>query len=94
MKITTKSGIQIEIDERVIHDSEFVFLYADMQESKSVKSVSNLIDFLFGSRENSKAFYAAIREKNDGICTQEVLGRELVEILEAMNAKNSSSSDT
>jgi hypothetical protein len=89
MKIKTKSGIQLEIDERITDDMRFARLFSKLRKDKTADTSFELIDFIFGGGENTEKFMDAVAEHNDGICTQEALASEITEILQALNTKKS-----
>ena len=89
MKITTKSGIQLEIDERITDDMRFARLFSKLRKDKTADTSFELIDFIFGGGENTEKFMDAVAEKNDGVCSQEALAAEITEILQALNTKKS-----
>lgn len=87
IKGKTNSGIQFAVDERILKDMRFARLFAELREKKTTQAAFKLIDFIFGGSEASETFMNAVAEKNDGICDEVTLTKELNEILSAMNAK-------
>lgn len=85
----TKSGIQFTVDERILKDMRFARLFADLRKEKTTQAAFALIDFIFGGKDNSNIFMDAVAEKNDGVCDEATLTKELNEILTALNAKKS-----
>ena len=89
MKITTNSGIQLEIDERITDDMRFARLFAKLRKNKNSGAAFELIDFMFGSEENAEVVLNEVAAKNDGICTESALTAEITDILKALNTKKS-----
>lgn len=87
IKGKTNSGIKFEIDERILKDMRFARLYANVKTQKTANAAFKLIDFIFGGEANSEAFMDAVAQKNDGLCDEATLSKELNEILNALSAK-------
>lgn len=96
MKITTKTGFQFEVDERVFTDYRFVDAIAQASDPDDkvgeLKGTTELVNLIFGSQK--KAFMDHISSNNDGYIPAEVVNDELKFIFAEYNAiKNSSSSE-
>ena len=96
---TTKSGIAYTVDRRVRQDSRFLHLLVKMQDKKRTQNeraeaLFSLLEMLFGGDDNILMFENEIAAHNDGICSQEQLIEELKDIFDAINAKNSSPSQS
>ena len=96
---TTKSGIAYTVDCRVRQDSRFLHLLVKMQDKKRTQNeraeaLFSLLDMLFGGEDNMILFFNEVAAHNDGICSVEILLTEIKDILEAMNLKNSSPSQS
>ncbi len=85
----THSGIQFAIDERILKDMRFARLYANVKTKKTTYDLFKFIDFIFGGEQNAEVFLNAVAEKNNGLCDEATLSKELNEILEALSAKKS-----
>lgn len=97
VKGKTKSGIKFQLNERVKDDARFVFYYAKAQDKNATpeEQASAMMGFLrlfFGSDEGILQFMDAVAAVHDGVCDNEAMMAEISEMLEALNAKNSSSS--
>lgn len=97
VKGKTKSGIKFQLDERIKDDARFVFYYAKAQDKKATpqEQATAMMGFLklfFGSDEGVMVFMDEVAAVNDGVCDLKIMMSEIGEMLEAINAKNSSSS--
>lgn len=94
IKGKTNSGIKFELDERVKDDARVLYMLVQIQndsvpaERKGVL-VFEMLKLVFGSDDGVMTFMNEVAQKNDGICSTEVLLKELNEIFEALGAKNS-----
>lgn len=93
----TKSGIKFQIDERVKDDARFLFYLTKAQDktlelSEQGKAIVDILKLIFGTEDGVIGFMDAVASVHDGVCTTEVMMSELTEILNAINAKNLSSS--
>lgn len=89
MKITTNSGIKLEIDERILDDMRFARLFSKLKKEKSADTSFELIDFIFGGSDNAEVFLNEVANRNDGICSEKALAAEITDILQALNTKKS-----
>lgn len=92
-KVKTKSGIELQVDERIVEDARLVRMLAKMSRYEkdpvtAVQALDNLLDFIFGSEDKTLVFMNAVAEKHDGICKAEHMINELTEVLEAVKGKN------
>lgn len=93
----TKSGIKFQIDERVKDDARFLFYLTKAQDeaadlSEKGKAVVNILTLIFGNDDGVIGFMNAVASVHDGVCTTDTMMSELKEILDAIDAKNLSSS--
>lgn len=94
IKGKTNSGIKFELDERVKDDARVLYMLVQIRndsvpaERKGVL-VFEMLKLVFGSDDSVMTFMNEVAQKNDGICSTEVLLKELNEIFEALGAKNS-----
>ena len=93
VKGTTKSGIKFQIDERVKDDTRLLQYIVEMQDTenqmKQSTAMFDLLGLLFGGRSGVVAFQNAVASTHDGVCTSEVMLKELTEIFEKINLKKS-----
>lgn len=89
---TTKSGINFNVDERIVNDTRFLMYTVEMQSNDPMvqsNALFKLLEFIFGGREGLLMFQDTVASVHDGICTSELLVEEFTDILEALNAKKS-----
>lgn len=94
IKGKTNSGIKFELDERIKNDARVLYMLVQIQDDKLNAErkgvlVFEMLKLIFGSSESVMAFMDEVAQKNDNICSIEVLLKELNEIFEALGAKNS-----
>lgn len=87
----TKSGIKFEIDERIKDDARLLYVLTQIQREdtpveKKGQLVFDLLGIIFGDSD-IMVFMNEVAEKNDGICSTEVMISELNDIFDAINAK-------
>ena len=97
VKGITKSGIKFQIDERIKDDARFLYYMAKSQDDEAdiaerSKAVMGVFKLIFGSDEGVIEFMNTVASTNNGICDADVMVSELNEMLDAIKAKNSSSS--
>lgn len=97
IKGKTKSGIKFQIDERIKDDARFILFLTKINNDKIEimergSAVIGLLKLVFGSEEGVLQFMNAVAEKHEGVCDVRTMWSEMQDIIEAMNAKNSSSS--
>lgn len=90
MQIKTKSGFEFEFDEAVLKDWNVIEAIA-MADNKSnsteqIRGIVNLAKILLGDElENLKAYIA---DKNEGHVPLDVMGAEVMSVLEAAGQGN------
>lgn len=94
IKGKTNSGIKFELDERIKDDARVLYMLVQIQSDKVTAErkgvlVFDMLNLIFGSDEGVMTFMDEVAQKNDGICSTEVLLKELNEIFDALGAKNS-----
>ena len=97
VKGKTKSGIKFQMDERIKDDARFLYYMTKSQDEEAdmnerSKAVMGVLKLIFGNDEGVINFMNAVASVNDGVCNVKVMLSELSEMLDAVNAKNSSSS--
>ena len=97
VKGKTKSGIKFQIDERIRDDARFLYYLSKAQDKESgieeqSKAITGILKLVFGNDEGVITFMNAVAATNKGICDVQTMLSELTEIFDAINAKNSSSS--
>ena len=96
MKVTTKSGFECEINERILEDWRFVRAVAKSNsddENNKIHGAVEIVSLLMGT--NEEAFYKYLSSKDpDGIVSESAVTDDLVSIIDQIKAlKNSQSSD-
>lgn len=93
VKGTTKSGIKFQLDSKIKDDTRLLFLMTKAQSTDDLmeagKALMNLLSLIFGSDDNVMAFMNEVADKHKGVCSSTDMIRELREILDATEAKNS-----
>lgn len=92
VKGKTKSGLKFQIDESIKNDTRLFQYLTELQSTDRNKQSVALFDMLnlvFGGRDNVIAFQNAIANAHDGVCTAEVMMQELEEIFGALEIKKS-----
>ena len=96
VKGKTKSGLNFSVDERIKEDGRFLHYLAKAQKTEEVaeaaQAVEDLLALIFGGDDGVINFMNAVAAQHNGFCQVSVMIDELKEILDAINAKNSSSS--
>ena len=90
----TKSGIKFNLDERIKDDARVLYMLVQIQSDKVEVErkgvlVFDMLRMIFGTDEGVMTFMDSVAQKHDGICSTEVLLKELNEIFDALGAKNS-----
>lgn len=93
VKGKTKSGIQFTMDERIKDDARFLYYLTKAQEedadvTEKSKAVMGMLKLIFGTDEGVIQFMDAVAAVNDGVCNVDKMLAELLEILDALQAKN------
>lgn len=91
MTIKTKIGYEIEVDKEKVLDYEFPYLIGCLQTDtpeEQIKDNTLLLNKLLGSKENVFKLFAFIREKNNGIVSQDIITDLLKEVFEAIGEEN------
>ena len=93
VKGTTKSGIKFQLDSKIKDDTRLLFLMTKSQNTDDMmeagKAVMSLLSLIFGSDDNVMVFMNEVAAKHKGVCSTTDMIRELREILDAVEAKNS-----
>ena len=93
VKGTTKSGIKFQLDSKIKDDTRLVYLLTQGKNAKdqmdASEAVMKLIKLIFGSDENTMAFMDEVANKHKGVCDVKSMMSELMEMLNAIEAKNS-----
>ena len=93
VKGTTKSGIKFQLDSKIRDDTRLLFLMTKAQGTDDVmeagKAIMDLLALIFGSDDNVMAFMNEVADKHKGVCSTTDMIRELREMLDATDAKNS-----
>lgn len=93
IKGTTKSGIKYELDSRIKDDARLLFLMTRAQNTEDAaeagKYVMDLLALIFGSNDNVYAFMNEVARTHKGMCQTKDLIKELSDMFEGLNAKNS-----
>lgn len=92
VKGKTKSGIEFKIDERIKGDTRLLQYIVEMQSDDTQTQTTALFDMLglmFGGRKGVVNFQNAVAANNNGLCSTELLVKELTEIMEALSLKKS-----
>lgn len=94
MKGKTKSGFKFDVNEAMIDDWETVKAIADMDSgdaSRGIQGAVKFVNMVLGEEENK--LIAHIRSKNGGVCPEEIMFREVKEIINSVKeTKNLQSS--
>ena len=99
IKGKTKSGISFQMDERIKDDARFLFYLSQIKNEKldvvdRGAHVVNMLRLIFGTEEGVIQFMDAVAAVNDGVCDNKTMLSELSEMFDALDAKNSSSSQS
>lgn len=91
-KCITKSGFEIEIDERVIRDKDFLDVCLEVRKATKDEdkwSLANKMYTIVLGKKGLKSLEDHVRKNNDGFCLVDVLATEFNEIIESTkNLKN------
>lgn len=98
----TKTGIKFKIDTRIKDDSRTLYYVRNMRKNmnseedklKATDAVYSLLEVIFGSGEGLEIFLNEVAYHHDGVADVASLLDELTDIFEAIDLKNSSSSQT
>ena len=94
MKGKTKSGFKFDVNDAVVDDWETMKAIADMDSgdaSRVLQGTVKFVNMVLG--DNEAALVEHIRSKNNGVCSQESMFNEVMEIIDSMKEiKNSQSS--
>lgn len=90
----TQSGIKYTVNENVKKDARFSYFLTkamneNIAETERGSAVFSMIAILFGGEDKMIVFMDEVAKKNNGVCDEEVLMREVSEILESIGAKKS-----
>ncbi len=95
----TKSGVRYSIDSRIKDDARLLYLLTRIQSDEVKENPTEASDIIFkvfrlmfGNDDNLMAFMNAVAEANNGVCSVDVLTKEVLEMFDGLNLKNSSSS--
>lgn len=93
VKGTTKSGIKFQLDSKIKDDARLLFLLTKSQNTddlmESGKAIMDLLSLIFGSDDNVMSFMNEVADKHKGVCSTGDMIREMREMLDAIDAKNS-----
>lgn len=98
----TRSGIKFAIDKRIKDDSRALFYVRNMRKKidstedklKATDAVYSLLELVFGSNGGLETFLNEVAYHHDGVADVTSLMEELTDIFEAVDLKNSLSSQT
>ena len=93
VKGKTKSGIKYSMDERIKDDARFLYYLTraqadDVDLTEKSKAIMDMLKLIFGTDEGVIQFMDAVAAVNDGVCNVEKMLAELLEIFDALQAKN------
>ena len=91
MKITTKSGFELELDKEALNDWRITEAIADAgndeDQATQLKGVVELTRLVF--RDKKKAYYAHVSKEHDGRVPTEVVNEDITDIfVQLKEAKN------
>lgn len=86
-QIKTKSGFEVEIDERFLDDMEFVDVLAEAKDNDPL-AISKVCKMMFGDA-NKKKLYDHVRK--DGRVPIEAVSAEIIEIFQTLGDKGKNS---
>ena len=93
IKGSTKSGIKYELDSRIKDDARLLFLMTKAQNTEDAmeasKAVMDLLALIFGSDDGVYEFMNEVARTHKGMCQTKDLIKELTDMFEDLNAKNS-----
>lgn len=97
IKGKTKSGIQFSLNEKIKEDARFLYYLTkiqqkDLEETEAANTVMGMLKLVFGTDENVLCFMDEVANKHDGVCDVKSMMGEMMEMLEALDIKNSQSS--
>lgn len=99
VKGKTKSGIQFQLDERIKDDARFLYYLSQINNEKldvvdRSGNVVSMLKLIFGTEEGVLQFMDAVAAVNNGVCDNKTMLSELSEMFDALDAKNSLSSQS
>ena len=99
VKGKTKSGIQFQLDERIKDDARFLCYLSQINNEKldvvdRSGNVVSMLKLIFGTEEGVLQFMDAVAAVNNGVCDNKTMLSELSEMFDALDAKNSLSSQS
>lgn len=91
MEIKTKSGFKCEIDEKVLDDWRFAKAVVEAHSKNNDLRAKAAVDMVhLVLRDNEDAFYEHLAKKNGDIITEDVVVKDLGEIISQLKSiKNS-----
>lgn len=97
IKGQTKSGIEFTLDERIKDDTRFLYFMRKIKdESIDAETrggyIVDMLTLIFGTDAAVINFMDAVATVHGGVCEAEQMLAELHEMFDALNVKNSSSS--
>ena len=87
MTINTSIGYKVTVDKEKVLDYEFSYLIGALQNDtpeEQLKDNTLLLNKLLGSRENVMKLFAFIKEKNDGVVSQDIISNLILELITAL----------
>ena len=92
VKGETKSGIKFQLDSKIKEDARLLFLLTRAQNTDdpmvSIKAMMDVLTLIFGAEENVLDFMNEVARTHKGVCSTKFLISELLEMLDALKAKN------
>lgn len=94
VKGKTKSGIKFQLDERIKDDARFLYYLTKAQDDnedmgEKSKAIMGILKLIFGTDDGVINFMDAVAASHGGVCEVETMLKELTEMFDAINAKNS-----
>ena len=95
VKGTTKSGIKFKLDDKIKDDARLLFLLTKAQKNEeenpmeAANNIMTLLSLIFGSDDNVYLFMNEVADKHKGVCSSSDMISEIMDMFEAINAKNS-----
>ncbi len=86
MKITTKSGFELEIDKEELNDYKVLDAIADADsddEAEKIRGSVNLVRYILGKQK--KAYYKHIEAQHNGRVPVEVVNEDVSDIFNQLN---------
>lgn len=92
IKGETKSGIKFQLDSKIKEDTRLLFLLTRAQNTDdpmvSSKAMMDLLTLVFGTEDNVLDFMNEVARTHKGTCSTKYLISELLEMFDALKAKN------